>query len=459
MKWMALTLIAAASVAVPGIALGQLSAQTSLLLPPYTVEPVMEVTSFVVRSVPFEPTGTVAPWGVAEDTSNGKLLFSEIRQPFTVQTRNKDLSLVGSVTFAMPAASMTGIAYDAKNDTVWGVDVNANKIHEFNKTTGVATGSVITLTTGGVTGPCTIDLNDGLGGDTMYYEDISADMIYDLDIRSGMNGTCSHLNPLGSGTYGNGLSAAYQPTYTGELWATAGTTGAGQPTHIFSGNPCFGHSYSAYVDLVQAYPQETFWQEIQHTFDPSVPDAPVWYAVGGSTNLLFELQALKGIEDCQGKDGVNVLFVNGDNAQNVSIIAGWPYHFGIQKPQAGGNGKFIIHMNAGTPVDPTLTTLPAGLGVICFPLLFPPYGSANPVSVWNSLGQTAKLGTSNYFGASIADPPSAPTFFQQSVIGDTTNLPVGSQFTLQGVILNPAASSPKNASVTNGIVITVVSQP
>ena len=108
--------------------------------------------------------------------------------------------------------------------------------------------------------------------------------------------------------------------------------------------------------------------------------------------------------------------------------------------------------------DETITTLPVDLGEMCFSPLVPPFGSAAPISVWKNIGQTEKVGATNFFGTAMADPPSAPAFFQQSVVGDSTNMPVGSEFTLQGVIINPASSSPKNASVTNAISLTVESQ-
>jgi hypothetical protein len=460
MKWSLLALAVGAVLVVAGSAFGQFNAQTALVLPPYTnPDPVLYTQSEVVRVVPFEPTGTVAPWGATEDRSTDEMLFSEIRQPFVVQRRAKDLTIISSINLAMPSSSLTGIAYDEKNDTIWGIDIFGNTVWEFNKTTGALTGNSWPIPAGGNVGPCTIDLNDGLGGDTLYYEDIAADKIRGMNIRTGQLGTCIHDNPLGPGTYGNGLSASYAPTFTGELWATSGSGTAGQPTDIFVGNPCFGQPYQQYVDLVQAAPNETFWQEIHHTVDPDVEGTFVWYAVGGSTNNLFEIKAPKSIEDCQGKDGENVLFVNGHRDNRISIIDGWPYHFGIQKPSGGGNGKYLVHMNSGGPIDTTITALPAGLGEMCFSPLIPPFGPAAPVSVWNNIGQTQKVGASDYFGTGIPDPPNAPAFFQQSVVGDSTNLPVGAEFTLQGVIINPAASSPKNASVTNGILLTIESQP
>ena len=73
------------------------------------------------------------------------------------------------------------------------------------------------------------------------------------------------------------------------------------------------------------------------------------------------------------------------------------------------------------------------------------------VSVWNSLGKEQKIGATNYFGLSLPDPNRAPTNFMNLPAGDTDNLAPGTSWTLQGIILNPVATSPKRGSVTNAI--------
>jgi len=160
------------------------------------------------------------------------------------------------------------------------------------------------------------------------------------------------------------------------------------------------------------------------------------------------------IDDCQGVDGVNTLRVNFDDGVGsghaVAVEAGGPIFFDIAKPEAGGNGKFMVHMNAGAPSPETTITLPGSLGPFCFEALLG--DGASPVSVWNNIGKKDLIDCSNFFGTPIPDPERAPTTFLLLPSGDP-NLPVGSVFTLQGVIINPEATSPKGASVTNAILL------
>ena len=159
------------------------------------------------------------------------------------------------------------------------------------------------------------------------------------------------------------------------------------------------------------------------------------------------------IDQCQGIDGVNTLRVNFDNGTGsghlVSVVANASIIVDIAKPAAGGNGKFLVHMNAGLPTSSSIQTLPASLGPSCFNFLVSQGGT--PVSIWNSIGKTNQVGSSNYFGTPIADPGRAPQTFLILGSGDPANIPPGSAFTFQGVIINPAATSPKGASVTNAV--------
>jgi hypothetical protein len=164
-----------------------------------------------------------------------------------------------------------------------------------------------------------------------------------------------------------------------------------------------------------------------------------------------------GIAACQGQDrpDSDVLFVNGQIGPFVALPAAGPHEFSIVRPPAGGKGKFVVHLDAGAPGPTTYTQLPASLGTFCFPLFVPPFGAASPSSVWNSLGKEARVGASNYFALPVADPDRAPTVFHSSPSGDVANLPIGSEWTLQGIILNPDASGTKPGSVTNAIQLVV----
>ena len=163
------------------------------------------------------------------------------------------------------------------------------------------------------------------------------------------------------------------------------------------------------------------------------------------------------IGQCQGIDDVNVLRVNGSTGSTTGYVVPvefvGPITLGIDPPDAGGPGKFVVHMNAGVPDSGTITTLPVQLGVACFDFIF--QSGATPSSVWNNLGKENKIGASNYFGTPITDPGRAPTVFESRPTGDPVNLPIGTQWTLQGIILNPDATSNRNASVTNAVIMTV----
>lgn len=158
---------------------------------------------------------------------------------------------------------------------------------------------------------------------------------------------------------------------------------------------------------------------------------------------------------CQGIDGENVLFVNGSNAATVSVLSGTPLEFSMQLPSGGGNGRFVAHMNAGPPNANTVTQLPFGLGPVCFPLITS-QGSA-PVAVFNNLGRENLVGSSSWFGTPlVVSPPTAASQFWFLPTGDPNNMPSGSCFTLQAVIINPNSSSHRSASVTNSVVIKIL---
>ena len=100
--------------------------------------------------------------------------------------------------------------------------------------------------------------------------------------------------------------------------------------------------------------------------------------------------------------------------------------------------------------------LPASLGAMCFSPLIPPFGTGAPVAVWNGIGKANKVGSSNYFGTGIPDPARAPTTFLDLPAGDAVHFPICSRFTIQAIIANPAATSPKGFSVTNAVVFEVI---
>jgi len=174
-------------------------------------------------------------------------------------------------------------------------------------------------------------------------------------------------------------------------------------------------------------------------------------------NQSFEAPLL---ERCQGKDGIRVLEVLSDGIpveQNhrAPVDAALSLELRIARPGGLGNGKFVVHLNPGEPDAGTMTVLPGQLGESCFPFLIPPYGSADPAAVWNALGKVQKVGASAFFGVPISDPERAPVTFYATSSVEVAHMPIGSRWTLQGVIVNPEASSPRGASVTDAVVIEV----
>ena len=153
----------------------------------------------------------------------------------------------------------------------------------------------------------------------------------------------------------------------------------------------------------------------------------------------------------------DVLFVNGSTGgptRTVTAEVGELLVAYLLSPPAGGNGKFVVHANTGTPNASSIVALPSSVGTACFEFLLPLGGS--PVAVWNNVGKTGKVGASMYFdGSSIADPPVAPSIFLQLHGGDPTNLPVGTTVTFQGALIDPGATSSAGGSLSNAVVLTI----
>lgn len=138
---------------------------------------------------------------------------------------------------------------------------------------------------------------------------------------------------------------------------------------------------------------------------------------------------------------------------SVVVDAGGPIDFRIEKPSSGGSGRFVLHLDVGSPPAHTITRL-ASLGKTCFPFLV--NQGMDSVAIFNSVGKENKVGTSHYSGTEIGvDPDPAPAKLLSLPAGDASHFPVGTVFTLQGVITNPAVG-PLPFRITNAIVLTVM---
>lgn len=182
---------------------------------------------------------------------------------------------------------------------------------------------------------------------------------------------------------------------------------------------------------------------------------------GDAQSITLELVVGSGenaAESCQGIDGENILSINGSTGaatdRVVAVGAADAIAFDIALPAAGGNGKFVAHLDEGTPTQGSISPLPAQLGPTCFEFLLT--RGATPACVWTNINKPTQIGVSNYFGNAIADPERAPTTFLDLAPGGHAELPIGSSWTLQAAIINPNASSPKGASITNAVVLRIL---
>jgi hypothetical protein len=161
--------------------------------------------------------------------------------------------------------------------------------------------------------------------------------------------------------------------------------------------------------------------------------------------------------DSTSGSAADVLFVNGsigDAQRTVTVPEGDLIWLTMLSSPAGGNGKFVVHANPGVPTGATTSVLPASVGVFCFPLLLS--AGASPVAIWNNIGKENLVGSSEYFGSAINDPPRAPAIFLQLSFGDPANMPAGTTWTFQGVLLDPGSASPKGGSTTNAVILAVL---
>ena len=204
------------------------------------------------------------------------------------------------------------------------------------------------------------------------------------------------------------------------------------------------------------------WQLVQTLENPSLPSLRV--ALGGGSLFVSNRDVVGAwrygfgaIDRCKGVEGLTAVRVNGSHGgatgHTVSVDSDGPIRFEMQRPATGGSGKFVVHLNEGPASGSSTAVLPRNLGLVCFPMLISQ--GSSPVAIWNSIGKEIHVGSSHYFGSSIPDPSRAPTEFLSLPTGDAARLPIGSRFTIQGVIANPAASASKPASVTNAIEVNV----
>ncbi len=438
-------------------AAAQQNAETALYLPPYTME--YDETQAQGDAIDCSLSFTGSIFGVSEikgTTNPVEFIIGTQTAPYAMYRIDENCNLISSWSTVSIAASNLGVAFDTQtNNTYWMIQhqPSPRQVIEYQMGTGVATGRSFVLGTAGLPGPLCTNDNSGVPYD-MYYEDIANDTIYQFNPVQ-MTFGCTFLNPdqMGQGAFGNGLDDAVDPSACGtnaELVATSGTGAEGMVTRAgqFDCNGGCPDTWNFVDTLTPA--GVTFIQSFaEYTSSAGQKRAMV---ADGIINTVFVTQQKKGLSNCQGVDN-EILFKINLQAGGTDFIVQLPATNFLQvnasAPSGGGNGKFVHWWNAGLPDETTINSLPAQLGPICFPML--DVRPATEMAIFNNIGRTNRLGASHYFGATIADPPKAPSIMWSNPSGDTTNMPAGSCWTMQGIMINPAASSSRPASVSNAV--------
>lgn len=452
------------------VAYAQQNAAWNLLESPFKLEAEVSNVGETVTCTLLLGGGTASLFGLDKAllTTPQEFLGNELVGSYRVFQFDETCLSIATWPTSFTGPTMTGITLQEPSQIVyWGVDpFGAGTIDDYVKGTGApGPAPSVPLAAGfpGVWGP--IAINNNTAGTKAFCEDIAADLALEYDLITGVVGGSigNPDNATGLGAYGNGISDAVDPGFCSGagMVMSSGTVAEGQVARASQvdslGTLCYG-TWDLDTPLSVPY-GETFVNGIEE-FVSSINLDRRMMALGNITGIAFNLGQPVGISDCQGQDAPDsdVMFVNsskGGSTFTVGINNTNPLGFSIQKPAAGGNGKYVNTLNSGIPSSGTVTSLPAGLGSYCFPLLIPPFGSAAPASLWNNIGKTERVGASNYFGTPIADPTKAPAYFVSNAAGDPVNFPISSQWTLQGIVINPAGSSPKSASVTNAIIVDV----
>jgi len=451
------------------VAYAQQNAACNLLESPFKLEAEVSNVGETVTCTLLLGGGTASLFGLDKvlGTSPVEFIGNELVGSYRVFRFDETCLSIATWPTSFTGPTMTGITLQEPAQAVyWGVDpFGAGTINSYTVGTGAPAGGSVPLAAGfpGVWGP--IAINTNTAGTKAFCEDIAADLALEYDLVAGtVGGSIGNPdNASGLGAFGNGISDAVDPSFcsSAAMVMASGTVAEGQVARASqvdaSGTLCYG-TWDLDTPLSIPY-GETFVNGIEE-FTSAIGGDRRMMVLGNITGIAFNLGQPVGIADCQGQDtpDSDVMFVNssqGGATYSVAVNNTNPLGFSIQKPPAGGNGKYVNTLNSGIPSSGTVTSLPAGLGSYCFPLLIPPFGSAAPASVWNNIGKTERVGASNYFGTPIADPTKAPAYFVTNAAGDVANFPLSSQWTLQGIVINPAGSSPKSASVTNAVIVDV----
>lgn len=457
-------LLAIVAVAMIGVnAMAQQNPVTSLLNSPVKSDgEVYNVGEVIACSVALPATAALFDVDTRDDAAASKqFIVNELFGSFRVWEVDQACNITASWSTAFPGTTMTGVAVpNSTTARYWAVNpIGANTVDLYVYGTGVAAGTSIPLPVSSVNlwGAAVVD--DHAAGERMVLDEISDDIYAAINVGSGGAFICSYINQdnTGGGAFGNGVGDATDISGCGgahTLQAT-GTIAEGQVTRVgqygFNGTTCSTVD-PACSDIWSVGQFSTFVNGIDEVLVAGTNSLVIVDNVGSNVLLL---QQPTNITDCQDIDDVKVLFVNGSRGGgdfSVDVNTAATLSTGMQRETSfGANGRFVFHLNAGTPNASTVTPL-FDLGNGCFPFLAK--AGASPAVVENNVGKTNLVLSSNYFGSPIADPAKAPTFLgslTQAVI-DTANLPAGSQWTGQSI--HQAAGSPHSQPgvLSNGVI-------
>lgn len=388
------------------------------------------------------------------DRHAGTFVTNELYSPFRVFAYDENCVLLSTWSSAGVAGpTTTGIGFSPDGATYWLCEpFGSASIAQYTSAAGVPTGVSIPVPPGGsVWGGLVVD--DNVPGEVLCIREIALDVTNCLDVTLGGSVICSFSNQdnLGAGAFGNDLSDAVSPSdCSGQTLVNAsGTITAGHVTRVGQYD-CTGNapectdrwdvSFGSFVNGICEF------RATNGARDLMIAD--------NSSSTVHRLSAPCDARSCQGIDAnTKLVWANGSLGGadfTVPVRGDAPLAIGVQRMPAG-DGRFVHHMNAGTPNVSTVGPL-FDLGLSCFPFL-----RGSPVVVENNVGRTDLVGASSYFGAAIPNPAKAPTFLasmRQPAL-DTVNLPIGSRFTNQLLAVNPASSSRRGASLSNAVVIEI----
>jgi len=162
-------------------------------------------------------------------------------------------------------------------------------------------------------------------------------------------------------------------------------------------------------------------------------------------------RCLEGTVNASSGSASDALFIDGaagGQGRTVRLHADEPIPVTVQKPNAGGSGRFALHADVGEPNLDRAAILPFDVGTTCFPFLL--IRGAAPIVVANNLGRTGLFGESNFLGDPREDPEPATTTLVYPA------LPVGTVLTFQAIVADPASAGSRGLSTTNAVVLRVI---